>query len=255
MSSRFLLRCWKVRLLNPYQLRHVRFKSQSHYDVLGVRRDASEKEIKEAYRDMCKKLHPDVNKSDPGTHEKFVQLNEAYQVLSERMSRKKYDDEILDKRTVYKDPVRGENHANDLYEEEILRQMREQFRQAKYKQAEEELNMLRRVFWWVWEYLLPIIICGISIQFTIIVFSRKFNKKRLDDRDMKLHSEHLQNQDDFLNYYSKGLQPPTDRQDKTLFTEDKIEYIYDKPPPKKKNFPYIKKKNRNDFEETEEMKI
>jgi curved DNA-binding protein len=60
------------------------------YSILGVSRDASSDEIQRAYRKLARKYHPDVNK-DPGAEERFKQISEAYDVLSDPKTRKKYD--------------------------------------------------------------------------------------------------------------------------------------------------------------------
>ncbi len=57
-------------------------KFQDYYKILGVGRDASEGEIKRAYRKLARKYHPDVNK-DKGAEEKFKQINEAHEVLKD----------------------------------------------------------------------------------------------------------------------------------------------------------------------------
>ncbi|KAK3520321.1 hypothetical protein QTP70_021358 [Hemibagrus guttatus] len=64
---------------------------QDFYQILGVPRTASQKEIKKAYYQMAKKYHPDTNKDDPQAKEKFAQLAEAYEVLGDEMKRKQYD--------------------------------------------------------------------------------------------------------------------------------------------------------------------
>ncbi len=63
---------------------------QDYYSVLGVSRSATEVEIKKAYREKARKLHPDVNKS-ADAEEKFKALNEAHQVLSDADKRARYD--------------------------------------------------------------------------------------------------------------------------------------------------------------------
>ena len=62
-----------------------------YYEVLGVGRGASEKDIRQAYRRLARQYHPDVNKNDEAAEEKFKEINEAYSVLSDAESRKKYD--------------------------------------------------------------------------------------------------------------------------------------------------------------------
>jgi molecular chaperone DnaJ len=65
-------------------------EKEDYYKVLGVDKSASEDDIKKAYRSLAKKWHPDVNKA-PGAEEKFKQINEAYEVLSDAKKRATYD--------------------------------------------------------------------------------------------------------------------------------------------------------------------
>ncbi|GAK55781.1 heat shock protein DnaJ-like [Candidatus Vecturithrix granuli] len=64
---------------------------RDYYDVLGVKKDASEAELKKAYRKLAMKYHPDRNKDDKTAEEKFKEINEAYAVLSDAEKRKQYD--------------------------------------------------------------------------------------------------------------------------------------------------------------------
>ncbi|MEJ7682743.1 MAG: DnaJ domain-containing protein [Segetibacter sp.] len=62
-----------------------------YYKVLGVDKNASENDIKKAYRKLARKLHPDLNPNDKEANKKFQQINEANEVLSDPEKRQKYD--------------------------------------------------------------------------------------------------------------------------------------------------------------------
>jgi curved DNA-binding protein len=62
-----------------------------YYKVLEIDKNASEENIKKAYRKLARKLHPDLNPNDKEANKKFQQINEANEVLSDPEKRKKYD--------------------------------------------------------------------------------------------------------------------------------------------------------------------
>lgn len=65
--------------------------AKSYYDTLGLKKSASQKEIKAAYRRLARKLHPDVNPGDKTAEARFKDVNRAYEVLSDAEKRAKYD--------------------------------------------------------------------------------------------------------------------------------------------------------------------
>jgi curved DNA-binding protein len=66
-------------------------KFKDYYDVLGTSKTATEDDIRKAYRSLARKYHPDVNPGDTSAEERFKEINEAYEVLSNADKRKRYD--------------------------------------------------------------------------------------------------------------------------------------------------------------------
>jgi hypothetical protein len=64
---------------------------RDYYDVLGLGRSSSKDEIKKKYRELAKKYHPDLNKDDKSAEDKFKEINEAYEILSDDKKKQMYD--------------------------------------------------------------------------------------------------------------------------------------------------------------------
>ncbi|XP_076171793.1 dnaJ homolog l(2)tid, mitochondrial isoform X2 [Ptiloglossa arizonensis] len=64
---------------------------RNYYEILGISKNASAKDIKKAYYQLAKKYHPDTNKGDPNASKKFQEVSEAYEILSDDTKRKEYD--------------------------------------------------------------------------------------------------------------------------------------------------------------------
>ena len=65
--------------------------SDNYYQTLGIKREASDKDVKQAFRRLARKYHPDVNPGDKASEAKFKEVNQAYEVLSDPEKRRKYD--------------------------------------------------------------------------------------------------------------------------------------------------------------------
>lgn len=75
-------------------------KNKDYYEILGISKDADQKEIKLAYRKLAKKFHPDLNHKDKNAKEKFIELKEAYDTLIDPIKRKIYDQAGYDPRNI-----------------------------------------------------------------------------------------------------------------------------------------------------------
>lgn len=95
-----------------------------YYKILGISKDATQEDIKKAYRKLARKYHPDLNKDNPNAQEKFQEINEANEVLSNPEKRKRYDEY-------------GENWK---YAEELEKQ--------KKRQTKEQSGTREGTFWY-----------------------------------------------------------------------------------------------------------
>jgi molecular chaperone DnaJ len=66
-------------------------EKREYYEVLGIKKGATEAEIKKAYRKKAMEYHPDKNQGDKASEDKFKEVNEAYEVLSDPQKKDRYD--------------------------------------------------------------------------------------------------------------------------------------------------------------------
>lgn len=92
-AGNFLRLCKRIDIQSSafFHQNFRRATSETFYDVLGVPQDAKDTEIRKAFIELSKKLHPDANPSDKSLHDKFVKINDAYNILSDPTERKIYD--------------------------------------------------------------------------------------------------------------------------------------------------------------------
>src|SRR5215218_5836744 len=85
---------------------------KDYYSTLGVAKTSTDKEIKQAYRKLARKHHPDVNPGDKSAEMRFKEMNEAYEVLGDPAKRKKYD-ELGANWRMYEQAGAGAGHGFD----------------------------------------------------------------------------------------------------------------------------------------------
>src|SRR3954470_8760778 len=91
MCRRLGRRRTATHLVSEESLRHGRTMALDLYQRLGLKRGASEAEIKKAYRSLAKQLHPDRNKDNPNAAKRFSEVTAAYDLLSDKDKRAQYD--------------------------------------------------------------------------------------------------------------------------------------------------------------------
>ncbi|XP_044061290.1 dnaJ homolog subfamily C member 4 isoform X1 [Siniperca chuatsi] len=162
---------------------YVHRKAMNYYDLLGVKSDASLEEIKNAFFDKSKKLHPDSDPSNPALHSQFVKLNEAYRVLSKDLSRKEYDFKI---RHAYSGDQAFRSTSSYRASTDTQESMRywEQFRQSHAQESTpEEWQRRRRRNFRLVGYCVIAIVLSVGAH---VVFFRKLEEVHnnfMDEKD------------------------------------------------------------------------
>uniref|UniRef100_A0A8C6U6W0 DnaJ (Hsp40) homolog, subfamily C, member 4 n=1 Tax=Neogobius melanostomus TaxID=47308 RepID=A0A8C6U6W0_9GOBI len=165
---------------------HIYRKSVNHYELLGVKSDATVEEIKNAFFDKSKKLHPDSNPSNPELHSQFVKLNEAYRVLSKNGSRKEYDIKL--KYPYDAHPARASsstytNHSNNSEAYENDRYW-EQFRQSNaHNMSTEAWQQRKTKNFRILGYCIITIFLSVGIHFILFRKLEEIHNNYMDEKD------------------------------------------------------------------------
>jgi curved DNA-binding protein CbpA len=108
---------------------------KNYYNILGVSKESNFEEIRKSYKLHASKLHPDKHSGDKFFDEKFKEINEAYEILSNSVKRKNYDNEHNFKKLIYDDTLRKK--------EEILRKKENELkiRERKLLKRENQLKL------------------------------------------------------------------------------------------------------------------
>ncbi|KAJ7307382.1 hypothetical protein JRQ81_009397 [Phrynocephalus forsythii] len=178
----------------PYYWSQVR--NSSYYDLLGIKKDATAEEIKQAFFSKSKKLHPDSNPDNPDLHEQFVKLNEAYTVLSKESSRRQYDSRQAGQAFWAPPPGRGPQRQYEDFAvfrrrskkgphgEEQEEWSEYSFYQRPFSAAEAERRERRNHT--ILRYLILFIVCTTTLEILGYRKLSELNQKRVDERNRYL---------------------------------------------------------------------
>lgn len=163
-------------------------KSVNYYELLGVKPDATVEEIKNAFFEKSKKLHPDRDPSNPELHSQFVKLNEAYTVLSKNRSRKEYDLKI--KYPYDAHPAQasssGYNDHSNKYSSDAYENIRywEQFRQSNAHNMSTEAWQNRRTKnFRILGYCIIVMMLSIGVHFILFRKLEEVHNNYMDEKD------------------------------------------------------------------------
>ena len=114
-------------------------KLRTYYDILDINQNANQIEIKRAYKVMALKFHPDRNK-EKNAHEKFIEINQAYEILKDETLRNKYDSEIFEQSNLKKQEQNESEFVNSNFEDFDLRSKNEEIRRKAEDYARMSFN-------------------------------------------------------------------------------------------------------------------
>ncbi|XP_068182372.1 dnaJ homolog subfamily C member 4 [Antennarius striatus] len=167
---------------------HVHRKPVNYYELLGVKSDASLEEIKKAFFRKSKMLHPDRNPSDPTLHCQFVELNEAYRVLSKDLSRKEYDFKTRYPHSgnqAFRSSSSHMSSTSSMGDQDNKRYW-EQFHQSYAQTTAEEWQRRKRKNIHVMGYCILIMILGIGVHTLFFRKLQEIHTNFMDEKDRRI---------------------------------------------------------------------
>lgn len=167
---------------------HIYRSSSTYYELLGVKSDATVEEIKKAFFDKSKKLHPDSDPSNSELHSQFIKLNEAYSVLSKKSSRQEYDLKLKHPYKAY--PAHATtsryNDPSDKYSSDTYKNNRywEQFRQTNaHNIPTEEWQKRRSRNMRIMSYCIIAIMLSVGAHFLLFRKLEEIHNNYMDEKD------------------------------------------------------------------------
>lgn len=165
---------------------------QNYYDLLKVDKKAEQAEIKAAYIELSKSLHPDKNPDNPNQHEEFVKINKAYEILSKPLSRRDYDQTLITGRPISTQTRVYKSDSRDPYGASTGTGWYQDFAHASTETPEGASNYygikgVNRVGNKSVMYgcIAVVFVSGVVI-FTIFKQGSKYTIQRLDAKDQKI---------------------------------------------------------------------
>ncbi|XP_054927689.1 dnaJ-like protein 60 isoform X2 [Dermacentor andersoni] len=192
---------------------HAEHLSKTYYEVLGVKNDCTQKEIRDAYVKLCKQLHPDVKGAATSIkdHSKFTELNQAYTILSKPLDRKHYDDTLLHpelhnvQRTVWRPYTRYEepfmhtkgSSGYDDYETPGYEDFAHLYKEKRRQHQNAKVYIVTGC--------LVLIVCGACLHYVAFRYGTSNEMKRkMQETNRKNWAEYHQSKSDFRKYGMEG---------------------------------------------------
>ncbi|XP_075556349.1 dnaJ-like-60 isoform X2 [Dermacentor variabilis] len=187
--------------------------SKTYYEVLGVKNDCTQKEIRDAYVKLCKQHHPDVKGTATSIkdHSKFTELNQAYTILSRPLDRKHYDDTLLHpelhnvQRTVWRPYTRYEepfmhtkgSSGYDDYETPGYEDFAHLYKEKRRQHQNAKVYIVMGC--------LVLIVCGACLHYVAFRYGTSNEMKRkMQETNRKNWAGYHQSKSDFRKYGMEG---------------------------------------------------